>query len=338
MKVAWYYGDSSQQELNTSLHRVAYPSKMLEEAGHECKIAHVSSLFASYDGALWADVIVIERLLMEETHESIRNLTLAGKKVFCTFDDAYHLMPGSVSRDVWRGGKKAREGKGSILNEFREGLRLCTGALVPSKLLAEDYRMYQPNIQYVPNYLYAPLWENLPPKNPDLIIIGWGGTTLHSEGWRNSGLIPALGKLCRKYPKVMVHIQPPYPEVVASMQKMGVRYALGTWEKFENWPKTVAKFHIGVAPLFGEYDRRRSMLKGLEFAMVGAPWVATDSNPYQEARGGILVNNKSSEFYSALDELISNRALYKNLSEEGHEWATEFNNHCAERYLEVFNG
>jgi hypothetical protein len=340
VKVAWYFADSSLQELNTSLHRVIYPSKMMEEAGHECRIAHVSSLFASQDlsNAEWSDVVVIERLLVEEVYDAIRMFGNAGKKVFCTFDDAYHLMPSSPARDTWRGGKTSRNGQGSILNEFREGLRLCYGALVPSKLLAEDYRSYQPNIHYVPNYLYLPLWKNLPPKNPDIITIGWGGTSLHNISWKDSGVIPALGKICKRYPKVIVHLQPPYPDIVVSMEKAGVRYVLGAWQPFEEWPKTVAKFHIGLAPLSGLYDSRRSNLKALEYATLGIPWIATDDAPYKESYGGILVNNRMQSWYDALEELITDKQSYAVYSESGRAWSERFNGDCVGRYEAVLNG
>lgn len=340
MKVAFYFADSSQQELNTSYHRVIYPAKMLEEAGHECRIAHVSSLFASKDlsNALWSDVVVVERLLAAETHEAIKTLTKAGKRVYATFDDAYHIMPGSASRNTWRGGKEALNGRGSILNEFRDGLGLCTGALVPSRVLMEDYRPYQPNIRYVPNYLYPPLWENLPPKNPDVITVGWGGTALHGVSWLESGVIPALGRLCREYPKVQVHLQPAYPDVMSAFGKVGVRFVTGGWQRFEDWPKTVGTFHIGIAPLSGNYDYRRSALKTLEYATAGVPWVATDDAPYRESEGGIRVQNKSSAWYGALKDIINHRPLYEQLSREGKEWSTTFNARCAERYMEVFNG
>lgn len=347
MKVLWAYADLSEKEWNTSGHRIYYPSKILQEAGHECKITHTTSLFTSSvvsspevrEAMDWANVVVIERLLMSDIHATIRFLREKGKKVFCTFDDAYHLMPGSVSRGTWRGGKKALDGRGSILNEFREGLRLCDGALVPSKLLADDYRPYQPNMQYVPNYLYPRLWENLPDNNPNIITIGWGGTSQHDISWSDSGIIAALGILCRKYHNLVVHIQPPYPNVVARMENAGVRYQLADWQVFEEWPKTVAQFHIGVAPLAGNYDSRRSNLKILEYATVGIPWVATDDYPYRECEGGILVRNKIKDWTSALDEVIQKIRVDNNeLGERGRKWAQEFNSKCLSRYEEVFNG
>lgn len=353
---------------------------MLKEAGHECYLTHVSSLFGSmaeddvystrsfesvvfsqiglpilygrkaYDAMQKADVIVIERLLVSPIFPKIERFKLQGKKVFATFDDGYHFMPlDDTVKDSklgilgpqgnWRGGKKARGGSGDLRDDFRKGLALCNGAMVPSKLLLQDYFPYQSNIQYVPNYLYPPLWRNPFTSNPSIMTIGWGGTTLHNLSWKESGIVPALGKICKKYPRVQVHLQPAYPDVVSAFKKMGVRFVTGNWQPFNEWPRTVSQFYIGVAPLSGgNYDSRRSNLKALEYATAGIPWVATDDAPYKEAIGGIFVHNKSSEWYNAIEELISNLVLYRKLSEEGHEWAREFNSHCAERYLEVFNG
>jgi hypothetical protein len=151
-------------------------------------------------------------------------------------------------------------------------------------------------------------------------------------------LIPALGKLCREFPRLQVHLQPAYPEVISAFGKTGVRFVTGNWQTFETWPKTVGTFDIGVAPLSGEYDRRRSLLKTLEFATAGIPWVATDEAPYKESEGGLRIPNKSSAWYGALRDVIIHRPLYEQLSHEGRTWATAFNARCAVRYLEVFNG
>lgn len=353
---------------------------MLKEAGHESEIAHASSLFApiaghdaygmadfnrivlnpqgvsaiygkaAYDFVRLCDAVVIERSVWKESHITIKWLQSIGKRVFCSFDDRYWVMPlkGAVKdkdkgvlgiQGNWRGGKNVRGGEGSLLYQFRDGLRLCDGALVTSEAIRQDTLPYQPNTQIVPNYLYGKLWENLPKPQPDSIVIGWGGTSHHESAWLDSGVIGALGKLCRKYPKIIVHLQPPYPEIVTAFRKLGVRYRIGNWQMFQEWPKTVSQFNIGLAPLSGgKYDEARSNLKVLEYATAGVPWIATDDAPYKDTCGGTLVRNKSEEWYRAIEEMISNLTLYNNKREEGLEWSKSFNGRCIEKYMEVFNG
>jgi len=352
MRILWVYADSSPQELNTSMHRVYLPAQSMAEAGHECRLANISVLLKEKlepeieESISWANAIVIERLFIAPVNQHIKVMTGMGKKVFATFDDNYNLMPPEPSYEaktdsvkpyeLWRGGKKAVGGRGSIINEFREGIGLCTGALVPSKLLMEDYRKYQPNMFYVPNFPFKKLWENLPVRRNDVTIAGYGGTNRHGISWRGSSIIPALASLSRKYPKFYTHIQPPFPDVIQQFNKLGVRYSTGNWCSFEDWPKVVATFHVGIACLSGSYDLRRSALKISEYGMAGIPWVATDEAPYKDAVGGILVKNRSADWEKALESLIKDSALRERLGKEGHDWAMALADEVVPTYSKIF--
>ncbi len=378
MKVLFCFADSGTQEFNTTHFRAVFPMLALQEAGHECKLAFVRCLFLplqstdnygvnawanphlkqfgvealwgkdAFEAMKWADVVVLERLIIREIHTTIKWLRALGKKVFATFDDAYHLMPldkavvgedGAVvgAQGTWRGGKKALGGRGSFLSEFRTGLSLCNGVLVPSKVLQQDYRQYNPNIHFIPNFLRNSMWDKLPERSPDSLVLGWGGSSHHATSWSGSGLIPALSQICRNNNRVQVHIQPPYPDVVGMFEKSGVRYRVGYWQSLSEWAKTVVTFKIGLAPLDGMYDKRRSSLRVQEFAMAGVPWVASNDSPYQTGvKGGILVSNKPKEWQRAIESLLSRPDLYNRLSEEGRTWARELNSKAAETYEKVF--
>jgi hypothetical protein len=342
MNIVWLAADTAG-EWNTSAHRVITPAKVLASARHRCYVAHIAEITSGHISGKTlaeidqANVIVIERLCIAETHGFINLQRGAGKQVWVTFDDNYALMPDGVSKMAWRGGKKALGGRGSILSEFRAGLRLATGFMTPSRLLCEDYAMYNDRAAYVPNYLDANLWSNMPSPHPDVFTIGYGGTSLHNISLKESGIILALGKLCQQYPRMQVHLQPAFSDVVTHFKRAGVRYSLGRWERFDAWPKTVSQFKIGLAPLSGNYDMRRSNLKVLEYAMLGIPWVATDGPPYAEARGGILVENKPKDWYRVLRELTENQSLYDDLATKGRAWAESHNAQCVSRYEEIFN-
>jgi hypothetical protein len=77
----------------------------------------------------------------------------------------------------------------------------------------------------------------------------------------------------------------------------------------EMWPSIVKAFDIGVAPLTGLYDQRRSWLKGMEYSLAGIPWVATAGEPYKDiADLGVLVENHIDVWEYALEETISKLA------------------------------
>jgi len=243
------------------------------------------------------------------------------------------VSAGSTFR-VWRGGKNGSfNGKpGAILQEFRTGLGLADGIIVPSKVLLEDYCRYAKSAYLVENFLYPPLWENLPTKPDDRIVAGWGGSSGHYESWLGSNLAPALGALCRKYPKFHVSIQPPDVRIVGLLNKYGVVYETHPWCFFEAWANRVATFDITLAPLHGNYDMRRSNLKCLESATAGIPWVASNLSPYNECVGGKLVNNTVKEWTRALELLIESESVRVEMGHAGKIWATEFNSRCVATY------
>lgn len=352
--ILWGEADTSS-ELNTSWHRVRVPARILDERGHHCAITHITNLIPPVPNPKIqeliskADVIVLERLLVSDIQPRILEWKALGKKVISTFDDAYHLLPdsGGIPKKTWRGGKKAIVGHnangsekvGAILNQFRESLRLVDTALVPSRVLLEDYKPFCPTIQFVPNVLHPDLWKGLKRRPMDnQFVIGWGGSSAHSASFRDSGIVPALGAICRAYPRVHIHLQTKDPSILIPMDKFGVRYDSGMWIPFTAWPQVVARFDLYIAPLAGNYDDRRSSLKKIEAGMAGIPFVATNAPPYQDCGGGsILVENKSSAWVDAISSLIDSREERERLALEGKEWAESLFQGAGEMYEKVLS-
>ena len=70
---------------------------------------------------------------------------------------------------------------------------------------------------------------------------------------------------------------------------------------------------------------RRSALKVEESGMAGIPFVATDSPPYHEyGAGGILVENRTEAWVSAISKMIDDKEAYTEYASKGHEWAMAF--------------
>lgn len=370
MRILWCFADRSTMELNTSLFRIVGPMRLMSSAGHESRLCFVGSLFtplspldrfnvsgwsnrlfskygvvvehgrAVYDAMRWADIVVIERLVVSELHTTIKWLRSLGKRVFATFDDAYHLMPiggdGGVDFSLsWRGGKSHFNGRGAFLPDFRRGLALCDGAMVPSLVLKADYDKFNPNISYVPNFVDETIVPERPLSRQDNIIIGWGGSLHHHISWKESGIIPALAYVCEKNKRVVVHVQGPHGDILSAFRKVGIRYVSAPPQPIEDWYKTVSGFTIGVAPLAGEYDRRRSSLKVQEYGMMGIPWVATDYEPYRDVAGGIKVNNRPKDWIAAIMSLVGSESERERLAAEGRAWATALNRRGVEIYERV---
>ena len=357
-RVIFAYADT-QDELNTSWWRCFIPAQELSDAGYNVSAHHIGVVFSEMRGEAVqrdideAEVVVLERLLLRPWHGKITEWQRNGKRVIATFDDNYALIPksGGVSYQSWLGGERQRtvadellerhgikpaEGFNAILEEFREGLGLVDGALVPSRVLADDYRPYCANIQYVPNYPHLPLWKNVLRRPQDgNIVIGWGGSSAHDISWRDSGLAPALGALCRRHPRVHVSVFGLGATIKELLDRHKVRYEGHVWVPFDRWPHEVAKFDIYVIPCAGAYDLRRSYLKTLEAGMADIPWVASDVGVYDEAMGGVLVKNNPLAWERALTPLIEDVTYRRNLSQQGQLWAHKMAKECVGKYEDV---
>jgi len=338
--ILWAVADR-RDELNTSYYRCLIPAKILDgRNGHRCVITHIYELSSEkYDPEFQeivdsADVILLERLLLSELWPHIDKWHAQGKKVVGLFDDAYHLMPpsGGASALSWRGGKSFQFGTksdgtkkvGAILTEFRQTLRMCDTAIVPSRLLADDYRQFCPTIQYIPNVSPPELWDKFGKRPPDNnFIIGWGGSTAHWESFRDSGIVPALATVCRNNSRVYIHLQNKDPRIAILLDKAGLqgRYSMHFWTTFEAWPQIVKSWDLYICPIASQYDLRRSFLKQIEAGMAGIPWVASNLGSFKEGVGGLLVNNKSAEWDRTIEAMISDNKLRANLSTDGHTWA-----------------
>jgi len=326
------------QELNTSWWRCRIPAYRLKQAGHDTLVAHNSFVFTNSppqqvaDFLHTAEVVVVERVFVDFFIDKIKEWKALGKKVVGTFDDAYHLIdPTKDTGKFWRG-KKTDYNTGNF-KQFRTNLSLFDRVIVPSHVLADDYKPYCKDVRYVANYTMKELWENVRKRPPDSnIVIGWGGSTGHVKSWRDSGIITALARLQKKYPRMMVRIYGGGTEIPDYLKKAGVKCEFHGWQQFNDWPKHIAQFDVGLAPLAGEYDRRRSTVKVLEYGMAGIPWVASEGEPYQDAKGGILTPNRPDGWQHAIDSILSGWTDGKHLGYVGYEWAMAQTAECVPAY------
>ena len=320
MNIVMFYADRAR-EWNSSQWRMRIPAEALIAAGHS-----VTMIFWEEDNpnifkiCSDADVLIFERLLTPLNVERMKLWKRHGKKIVVDFDDAYDLMtPDNPVYVSWHETTRfAPEPLGVALKKY---LYLADLVQVPCKMLAEYYRPYCSKIAVVPNYpSFRMRWaERYPVQVPGLI--GWGGGMTHTTSFAESGVVPALeGR--------NVIIWGGNPQI--SKLLPGARWVPQV--PYTEWPYEIGRISIGIAPLAGEYDKYRSWIKCVEFALKSIPWVATAAPPYEECRGGILVQNETDLWGKALD-LLEDEAIYNQLSEEGWEWAWKLgiDDHIGER-------
>lgn len=352
MKILFVAADTPE-ERSTSVWLCEIPAAAINRAGrgkHSARVIHRDQFVQNQYDMDWPDILVVERLLIHGVNQRIRECQARGKKVMARFDDAFHLMPAYIqSHWLWRrsivtGHKDGRpvgfKMQQSMLNQFREGLGICDAASTPSRLLCQDYERYAQKMYYIPNFpdLGNPAWTAPKPQHEG-IIIGWGGGGTHKQSIRDSNILTALQLICRDFEQVNIMIcgnEPYAKEKLAEMLPKG-RLITKDWVPTEQWPSVVANFDIGLAPLAGTYDDRRSWIKVLDYAILGVPFVCTDAPPYKGCQGGIRVKNKAKSWYRALKTLITKPSKVEMLTNVGKAWAwkTGVDQHISS-YLNIF--
>ncbi|WP_372382301.1 glycosyltransferase [Xanthomonas sp. NCPPB 1068] len=88
----------------------------------------------------------------------------------------------------------------------------------------------------------------------------------------------------------------------------------GSYPAFASWIGSITPFDIGISPLRDtRFNRSKSEIKVLDYAALGLAPVVSDLEPYRSTVthgvNGMLVAEQSSDWFEALDRLVSNRDL-----------------------------
>lgn len=324
MKIVYVYADS-KLEWNCSEWRCAVPVKAIQRSGrHQADMLGIQSFSENSTEAqnlcMDADVIVIQRNLFGPVLPAIQRWKARDKVVVADFDDAYHLMPATVKNsEFWNLGKLPvgpgnEDGKLRMnpppITQFKWGLRMVHGATTPSRVLADDWRDFT-ETYYLPNYFDLERYTNITSTPHEGIVIGWGGSLSHFQSFRDSGLLPALVDVCqaRSQVKVMICGDPRVYDAIPLPEEKKI---FQPWVVASEWPRNLSRFDIGLAPLAGAYDDRRSWIKVMEFMLMKIPWVASDGPAYEDLRSfGWLVKNSRENWERILFDMVDHLDDYK---------------------------
>ncbi len=148
----------------------------------------------------------------------------------------------------------------------------------------------------------AALERETPPRP---IVIGWGGSLSHLESFHDSGVMSALQQVCQVRHNVKVMISGNDRRIFQSLPLPSQQKILHPWMPYDQWSSVLAQFDIGIAPLAGPYDERRSWIKVLEYMVMKIPWIASDGPAYYDLGSyGRLVENTTQAWRTALLEVV----------------------------------
>ena len=344
MNIIMVYADSAR-EWNCSQWRNLSPADALNRSDrNQAKLIHVSGFVDYLAPAIQeliapADIIIFQRnLINEEVMNGIQYWQGMGKPVAVDLDDAYHILPWSnPAHKFWI------EKENSIsIDMLEKGLSLCDGLIAPNKLLLNDWK-HVTDGYFLNNFSEKGWWENLKSREEikkekniasDRIVIGWGGSVSHYDSFHGSGIFDAAKAISNEFPNVLWMICGNDDRIyhhlpVPNRQKIHQPGVLPNL-----WPQIVKIFDIGIAPLFGPYDQRRSWIKGLEYLHAGVPWIGTVGEPYNELRNfGVLTENGASNWEIAIHRMIENLNEFQDTANNNIELSKQF---YADNQIETF--
>ena len=296
MKILYVISDGFN-EFNSSNFRARIPVNAINKTDYaQARIVHSGEWLKQTEHikALchWADVITIQRVAIFEgvTHtETWRN---KGKCVVVDFDDAYQLIRGdNASYDFWGNGYITKTTPDGVqykvkspnpVEQFKLGVSKVSAIVTPSELLCKDWAKHlspHSTSLHIPNYIEGGRY--LEPFDKNRIIIGWGGSLSHLPSWTESGVINAIYKLMKKHDNLYLMIVGDERVVDKLSILPKDRLMFHPYVIWQRWPEMLRLFDIGIAPLAGEYDCRRSDLKVSEYIASSLPFVATKSDVYK---------------------------------------------------------
>jgi len=324
--ITYIYADT-QAEWNCAEWRIAIPARAINRTKlHQAHMLDINSFINNSQEAQElcnaADIIVIQRNLFGPVLAAIQRWKARDKVVIVDFDDAYDLIPSTVKSSLfWKQGIiEYRDPDGKLvaenldpppLTQFKWGMRLVHAATVPATRLADDWRAYT-DIHLLPNYAEMEKYQNITPKHHEGIHIGWGGSVSHFQSFTGSGVITALKNICRVRPQVKILICGGDQRIYNELPVPPEQKILVPWVAQRDWPQQLANFDIGIAPLSGPYDDRRSWVKVLEYMIMKIPWVASEGPAYTNLRQyGWLVKNTSNAWERVLLDIVDHLDAYK---------------------------
>lgn len=283
----------------------------------DAKLIHVSGFMDFLNPAIQnlvgnASLIIFQRnIINSQSYDSMEYWQGMGKPVVVDLDDAYHILPWSnPAHKFWLENENSQ-----AIYALEEGIRRSDGLLAPNRLLLSDWA-HVARGYFLQNYAEGKWWTGL--KSRDVvkkerglpkrsIVIGWGGSISHYDSFWGSGIMEAAKDISERYSNVIWMICGNDTRVYDQLPVPASRKIFQEGVPPEQWPQIVKTFDIGIAPLFGPYDQRRSWIKGMENLLAGNPWIATEGEPYKDLSGlGYIIPNGADSWATTIEKVIKN--------------------------------
>lgn len=288
------------------------------------------------------DVYIIKHV---DNPEPASNLTFFCKKKNKTIimdmdDNLLEVKPDQPAWEFYKPGSEKRSYVSALMS-------MMDAMFVSTKPLADYYKNYLKKVYNVemptyilPNYNDIADWNYEKVKNDtNKITVGWIGSTTHNNDLKI--VLPAINRLLKENSNLQFLLiggvsHETAPDLFESMDEdvLDRVFCQGGTQSWQGYPEFLSKQHIdiGIAPLTeDEFNRGKSHIKWMEYAMYKVPCVASRVYPYQmdilgkdtirQGETGFLCDKK--EWYKTLKKLIENKELRETIGSNAYNYVKE---------------
>lgn len=286
-----------------AFYRCEQPAAALMRAGVFARVTHHPQARGRGGEIEWlrthGDALVFQRPMIPQSPDLIRVGVREGRRVLVELDDdIWSMAPHNPSAHAF-----TRE----VLDRVAECCRLAHGVIVSTAALAARVRAVtrQPRIFVIPNAVDPALAGARCAAGVPLVF-GWAGGASHRADFRvaRDGVLALQAR-----PDVAVHFHGDDP----LRGTRGPRHITGWVRSVPDHYRRIADFDAAMAPLENSrFNRSKSALKWMEYALHGTPAVLSDVHCYRElADDGAtaLFAGSAAQFARHLRRLIEDAAL-----------------------------
>lgn len=279
------------------------------------------------------DVLVLQRPMNRELVESIPLIQQWGTAVVVEVDDDFDRV--HPNNPAWRGIQPQLSPNSNVL-WFNLAVQLADLVTVSTPALEKRYGQHG-RVRVLPNYIPESYLEVERDHENESIELGWpGNAKVHPGDLKivGSAVTDTLQKTDANFRAIGT------PLTFTELSVPESRQVLVSWVPIDEYPRAVAQIDVGIVPLDATpFNRAKSWLKGLEFAALGVPFVASDLPEYRKLSrlgAGLLAGHHGS-WTDHLCRLVEDSELRATLAEQGRNAARNLTiEKHAERWLQAW--
>lgn len=291
-------------------YRCHVPGVILKKMGHTVSLNHFLPLSAVPE----SDVIIFQRQYSREALQALEYANQLGKlTVFELDDNIWHIDPTNPAYEFWSDERK--------LAGVEAALGMSKMVTTSTKCLADFLARFNPKVKVLPNMLPEEHWSLKPRSeaSEDRLIVGWAGSRTH---WRDLELlVGTVEGILDEYDFVEFHLAGMDTHPFREHSRLTMLPSV----QLEDYGRLLSGFDIGLAPLMDtHFNRCKSDLKFIEYAMAGLAVVASRVEPYEKTvihgETGLLARNPK-DWLKYLRRVIESPELRGSLSAKARAYA-----------------